>query len=177
MPSFERSVNEEIRDAVVRLGFKGIKIHAGEYAIAEYVVDPVVELAEKLEVPCFIDCIGRISDVKRIAEKFPKAKIIIAHFGKYLSADEKLLDQFINLASTHENIYLDTSGVILTHKIGEAIQRIGSNSIVFGTDGPHDEPDTVSFAKRELEKIKTLKLNLIDEESILGRNILRLLKI
>ncbi|MBS7611809.1 amidohydrolase family protein [Candidatus Bathyarchaeota archaeon] len=177
IPSFERPVNEEIKEAVVRLGFKGVKIHAGEYTIAEYVVDPVVELAEKFEVPCLIDCVGRISDVKRMAEKFPKAKIVVAHFGKYLSADEKLIDQFINLASTHENVYLDTSGVVLTHKIREAIQRIGSNHIVFGTDGPHEEPDTVSFAKKELEKIKSLKLNPTDEENILGKNILRILKI
>ncbi len=177
IPSFEKPINKEIKEAVVRLGFKGVKIHAGEYTIAEYVVDPVVELVEKLEVPCLIDCLGRISDVKRMAEKFPKAKIIVAHFGKYLSADEKLIDQFINLASTHENVYLDTSGVVLTHKIREAVQRIGSHRIIFGTDGPHEEPDTVSFARRELEKIKALKLNLIDEENILGKNILRILKI
>lgn len=177
IPSFERPVNDEIREAVVRLGFKGIKIHAGEYTIADYVVDPVIELAEKLGVPCLIDCVGRISDVKRIAEKFPEAKIIIAHFGKYLSTDEKLIDQFISLASTHRNVYLDTSGVILTHKIVEAVQRVGSDRIIFGTDGPHKEPDTVSFAKRELEKIKNLRLNLADEEKILGKNILRLLKI
>lgn len=177
IPSFKRPVNEEIREAVVRLGFKGVKIHAGEYTIAEYVVDPVVELAEELEVPCLIDCVGRISDVERMAEKFPKAKIIVAHFGKYLSTDEKLIDRFINLASTHGNIYLDASGVVLTHKIREAVRRMGSNRIVFGTDGPHEEPDTVSFAKKELEKIKTLKLNPTDEENILGKNILRILKI
>jgi predicted TIM-barrel fold metal-dependent hydrolase len=177
IPSFEKAVNDEIMDAVVNLGFKGIKVHAGEYTIAEYVIDPVIELAEKLEVPCLIDCVGRYSDVKRMAEKFPKAKIIVAHFGKYLSTDEKLIDQFINLASMHENIYLDTSGVLLTHKIKEAVQKVGSNRIIFGTDGPHEEPDTVSFAKRELEKIKALKLNPVDEENILGKNILRILKI
>ena len=177
IPSFEKAVNDEIMDAVVKLGFKGIKVHAGEYTIAEYVVDPVIELAEKLEVPCLIDCVGRYSDIKRMAEKFPKAKIIVAHFGKYLSTDEKLIDQFINLTSIYKNIYLDTSGVLLTHKIKEAIQKVGSNRIIFGTDGPHEEPDTVSFAKKELEKIKALKLNPIDEENILGRNILRILKI
>ncbi|MEM2239441.1 MAG: amidohydrolase family protein [Candidatus Bathyarchaeia archaeon] len=177
IPSFERVVNDEIKEAVVKLGFKGVKIHAGEYTIAEYVIDPLIELVERLEVPCLIDCVGRISDVKRIAEKFPEAKIIVAHFGKYLSRDENLIDQFIGLASTHGNIYLDTSGVVLTQKIVEAIKRVGSDRIVFGTDGPHEEPDTVSFAKRELEKIKALKLNSTDEENILGKSILRLLKI
>lgn len=177
IPSFERAVNEEIKEAVVRHGFKGVKIHAGEYTIAEYVVDPLIELVERLEVPCLIDCMGRISDVKRMAEKFPRAKIIVAHFGKYLSTDEKLIDQFISLASTYENIYLDTSGVVLTHKIVEAVQRVGSDRMIFGTDGPHEEPDTVSFAKRELEKIKALKLNSKDEENLLGKSIMRLLKI
>ncbi|MEM1602235.1 MAG: amidohydrolase family protein [Candidatus Bathyarchaeia archaeon] len=177
LPSYERPVIEELRYAIVDLGFKGIKIHAGECSLAEYIIDPVISLAENLKVPCLIDCVGRHLDIKRIAECFPNAKIIVAHFGKYLCEDEGLIDKFISLAEAHENIYLDTSGVLLTHKIREAAEKVGSNRIVFGTDGPQREPDTVSFTIKEVRKIKSLNLKTEDEENILGRTILEILGI
>jgi predicted TIM-barrel fold metal-dependent hydrolase len=176
LPSYERPVIEELKNAITNLGFKGIKIHAGECTLAEYVIDPVIELAEKHDVPCLIDCAGRYSDMKRIAETFPNAKIIVAHFGKYLCENETLIDKFIDLAATYKNIYLDTSGVVLTHKIREAVNKVGSNRIVFGTDGPHKDPDTVSFAAREINKIRNLKLDPKDEENILSGSILEILK-
>lgn len=175
LPNYERPVIEELKHAIVNLGFKGIKIHAGECTLAEYVIDPVISLAEKLRVPCLIDCAGRYLDMKRISEKFPNAKIIVAHFGKYLCEDKELIDKFISLAETHENIYLDTSGVVLTHKIREAVDKVGSDKIVFGTDGPQREPDTVSFAIKEIKKIKSLNLKTEDEENILGKTILEIL--
>ena len=177
LPSYERPVIEELRHAITNIGFKEVKIHAGECTLAEYVIDPVIGLAEELDVPCLIDCAGRRSDIKRIAESFPNAKIIMAHFGRYLCGDEKLIDKFIDLAITHKNIYLDTSGVVLTHKIREAVHKIGSNRIVFGTDGPHKDPDTVSFAAREINKIRNLNLDPEDEENILGGSILEILRI
>lgn len=176
LPSYERPVIEELKDAIVRVGFKGIKIHAGECTLAEYVIDPVIGLSERLKVPCLIDCIGRYMDMERIAESFPNAKIIVAHFGKYLCEDEKLIDKFIDLAANHENIYLDTSGVVLTRKIREAVAKIGSNKIVFGTDGPHKDPDTVGFAIKEIRKIKGLNLSKEDEENIFGKTILTILR-
>ena len=177
LPSYEKPVIKEIEEAITKLGFKGIKLHVAECTIAEYVVDPVIALAERLDVPCLIDCAGKYDDMKRISEKFPHAKTIIAHFGRYLCRDEALIDKFIDLAVSHENIYLDTSGVILVHKIKEAVDKIGSTRIVFGTDGPHEDPDTIGFAKKEIEKIKRLGLNPQDEENIMWRNIANLLKI
>lgn len=177
LPSYEKPVIGEIEEAITKLGFKGIKIHVGECTIAEYVVDPVIALAERLNVPCLIDCAGRYSDIKRISKEFPNTKIIIAHFGRYLCKDEALIDKFIDLAFHHKNIYLDTSGVTLTHKIKEAVEKIGSTRIIFGTDGPHEDPDTVGFVRKEIEKIKNLGLNSQDEENIMWRNIADLLRI
>ena len=175
LPRYDRTVLEELRYAIEELGFKGIKVHAGECTLAEYVLDPVLELAGELGVPCLVDCLGRIEDSERMAESFPGTKLIIAHMGRYLCRDEELVDKFIGLAERYGNVYLDVSGVVLTGKIREAVERIGSHRVTFGTDGPHEEPDTVGFARRELEKVRSLGLRPEDERNVLGGTIARLL--
>ncbi|MGQ9515235.1 MAG: amidohydrolase family protein [Thermoproteota archaeon] len=175
LPSYERPVLKEIDRALSEFGFKGIKIHAGECTLAEYVIDPVIELAGEHGVPCLIDCLGNLDAVSFMAEKFPRTNIIIAHFGMYLCRDGTLIDRFIELATEHRNLFLDTSGVVLSEKIVKAVQMIGQDRIIFGTDGPAMAPDIASFSKRELRKIMDLKLEKEALRAILSENILRLI--
>jgi hypothetical protein len=175
LPSYERPILEQIEWAVSTLGFKGIKIHAGECSLAEYVIDPVIDLAGRLGVPCLIDCMGRYDAIERMAKAFPETKIIVAHMGKYLCIDERLIDRFIALALTHHNLFLDVSGVVMPWKIQEAVQRLGADRVIFGTDGPHGKPDVVTYARLELEKIRMLNLSPEDEAAVLGGSIARLL--
>lgn len=177
LPSYEEIVIEKIEDAISRLGFRGIKLHAGECTLSDYVVDPVIELAGKLDVPCLIDCMGRYDMIQRIVEKFNHVKIIIAHFGQYLCRDKSLIDKFIELARKYENVFLDTSGTIFLDKIQEAVEQLGAERIIFGIDGPHKAPDLVTFALTELNKIKALNISTQAKEAILYRNIAGLLHI
>jgi len=175
LPHYERVVVEELDEAISVLGFQGIKVHAGECTLSEYVSDPVIALAGKHGVPCLIDCIGRTEAVQRMAEKFPETNLIVAHLGKYLCKDECLIDRFIALAEAYTNVFLDVSGVIIPRKIKEAVHRVGAKKVVFGTDGPHKTPDTVTYARTELDKIWRLKLDPEDEKMVLGEAIAELL--
>jgi len=177
LPNYERPVLDEINHALAELDFKGIKIHIGECTLAEYVVDPVIELAGKHEVPCLIDCAGDYNAIARMAGDFPKTTIIVAHLGRYLCKDPILIDRFIDLASVRHNIYLDISGVVIPSKIVESLQMLGPKRMLFGTDGPHEAPDTVAYARTEIEKIRTLGLSEGDLRAILGENITSLLKL
>lgn len=177
LPSYERAVLEELEEAISKLGFRGIKLHVGECTLAGYVTDPVTELAGRYGVPCLIDCAGRVDAVKRMAETFPRTKIIIAHLGRYLCRDEALIDRFIGLAEEYFNLFLDVSGVVIAHKIEEAVDRVGSHRVIFGTDGPHEAPDTTGYARAELGKIRSIGLGLEDKEAILGGTLARLLDI
>jgi len=177
LPNYEAIVIGQLDKAISELGFKGIKIHAGECTLAEYVTDPVIKLAGKRGVPCLIDCLGRYEPIEQMAKKFRQTKIIVAHFGRYLCREESVIDRFIKLAEEHDNVLLDASGIVLVHKVKEAVDRIGSNRIIFGIDGPHKLPDTVTFARTELDKIRMLNLNPQDESAILGGNIIALLGI
>jgi predicted TIM-barrel fold metal-dependent hydrolase len=175
LPHYERCVLAEIDHALAKLDFKGVKIHAGECTLAEYVLDPVIELAGEHEVPCLIDCAGDSGAIERMASSFPRTNIIVAHLGRYLCKDPLLIDRFIALAEAHRNIYLDISGVVMPGKIVDAVRHVGSKRVIFGTDGPHKAPDTVTYARTELNKIRNLGLEQADLSSILGEGIALLL--
>lgn len=51
LPSYERPVVTELEEAISERGFRGIKIHLGECTLADYVIDPVMELAGRLARP------------------------------------------------------------------------------------------------------------------------------
>lgn len=177
LPNYERPVIKEIEEALDGGPFRGIKIHAGECRLAEYIVDPVFELAAKYDVPCLVDCLGNYPVAERLAKNFPQTKFIVAHIGRYLSTDKKLIDRFIGLAKEHPSVFLDTSGVVLLEKIEKAVAEIGSERMLWGTDGPHKKPDTVTFARTELNKILGLGISEQDKANILGQTARRLLKL
>jgi len=186
LPSYERPVIDELEHAVRDLGFKGIKLHIGECSLAEYVSGPVFELAAENDVPCLIDFGGRLFVCRDVVGAHARTKFIVAHFGRYLSEDETLIDQFISLAEEHRNTLLDASGVVLRYKIEEAVDRIGAERILFGTDGPHSvkdgpayqyAPDTVAFAQAAIDAIQSLRITPKDKAAILGENIANLLSL
>lgn len=177
LPNYERPVIREIEEALAERRFRGIKIHIGECTLADYVIDPVLKLAGKHRVPCLIDLAGNLAVAERMARTFPETKIIIAHLGRYLCTDKKLIDRFIELAERQENVLLDVSGVVLVEKIAEAVKRIGSARLLWGSDGPHKAPDTFAFAQTELEKVRRLSLDEEAKKKILGRNIFNLLNL
>jgi len=175
LPSYSGDVLRMVERAVRDYGFKGIKIHAGECTLSDYVSDPIFALAGDLGVPCLVDCCGNCAAMERPAAKFPKTRFIVAHLGLYLATDVRVIDSFIAMAERHANVLLDVSGVVQSWKVREAVQRIGSSRIVWGTDGPHPCPDTATFARDELARVRALGLAPADEEAVLGGSIARLL--
>jgi predicted TIM-barrel fold metal-dependent hydrolase len=140
-------------------------------------VDPVLRLAGQRRVPCLIDVGGNLTAVERMAQTFPGTRLIVAHMGRYLSSDKKLIDRFIDLAGRFDNVFLDVSGVVLVEKIAEAVRRLGSARILWGTDGPHGALETITFAREELDKLRRLNVDEEAKKNLLGRNILNLLNL
>ncbi len=177
LPQYGRPVLEEIDCALAEQGFRGIKVHAGECTLAEYVVDPVFELAGGRGVPCLIDCLGNVRAAERLARAFPGTSQIVAHMGRYLGTDARLLESFVALAEAHENVFLDLSGVVLLEQVQRAVRRLGAGRLIFGTDGPQQAPDTASYARLTIRKIDVLDLADDQKEDIFWRNIAGLLKL
>ena len=177
LPSTERAILNDLEEAIVNRGFKGIKIHGGECTLGEYVSDPVLRLASKLGVPCLIDFVGRHKDLDRIARSFPDTKIIVAHLGQYLSSNQSLIDQFISTAEDCDNVFMDISGVVLLWKIREAVERVGASRVIWGTDGPYPTPDLKTYITTDISKVKASGISEDDLEAVLGGTISTLLDV
>jgi len=175
LPSYERPVVTELEEAISERGFRGIKIHLGECTLADYVIDPVMELAGRLGAPCLLDLKGQAWVAESLASRFPQTSLLIAHMGQYLCTDPQVIDRFIEIAERHSNVWLDVSGVVTLWKIKDAAVRLGSKRLVWGTDGPLRTPDIASFVQIEMDKVRMLKLGKEAEQDILGGSLASLL--
>jgi hypothetical protein len=77
----------------------------------------------------------------------------------------------IEAAKQAPNIYLATTAVMEPHFIRLAIDAVGVERIVFGSNGP------LAIPKMQIEVIKFLQLPLQDEAKILGGTLAKLYKL
>lgn len=138
----------------------GIKIHPGyhDYDILEY-GDELFSFAN-LHKAFVLMHPQHIEAMPKFADKYPDMKLIIAHIGEMgqIEAIEK---------AKYGNIYTDTSGGASAYNniIEYAVERIGSDKILFGTD-------TYAFAF-QFGRIALSDLKIEDKENILWKNALR----
>jgi predicted TIM-barrel fold metal-dependent hydrolase len=98
------------------------------------------------------------------AERHPNVAIILAHS---ISSQESM-DAAIELAARRENVYLDICGSpLLVGALEEAVRRIGSQRILFGTDLPFIDP------RPGLGRLAFARISEDDKRDILGRNAAR----
>lgn len=154
-----------VREAVLRFGFKGIKVHRYDAPISR----EVCEVAQAFRLPVLYDVMGEVSSVELLATEYPKVNFIIPHLGSFAD-DWKAQLAFIPLLERHPNIYTDTSGVRRFDLLEMAVQRAGAHKILFGSDGPWLHPGV------ELEKIYALKLAPNALRLVLAGNFLRLIR-
>ena len=177
IPHIAERALDAVEHALSELHFRGVKLHAGETRLADYVIDPLFELAAKYGVPVLVDLGGNEESARRIASSFPHTTIILAHFGRYLCTDHALLSRFIGLAEDNDNVVLDTSGVVFPWIITDAVKKVGSDRMVFGIDGPHPYPTPETYARDEVQKIQRLPVSTSDKENILWNTIARVLSL
>lgn len=139
----------------------GIKIHPTYhgYDILEY-GDAIFSFADKHQVIVLMHP-QHILEMPSFANAYPNMKLIIAHLGSedYIVAVEK---------ARHGNIYIDTSasGTAINHIVEYAVERVGSEKILFGTD-------TYAFGF-SFGRIAFSDLSMQDKENILWKNAVRL---
>jgi predicted TIM-barrel fold metal-dependent hydrolase len=138
-----------------------------KYTIREF--EQLVDHVVKLEMVLHLHTEGR--EIDYIAEKFPKATLVFAHFGDDHEYDN--IFKRIDLVARHPNCYLDTSGYGHDRMgmLEYAVKTIGPDRVLFGSDFSINDPSTVlariehSFLTEE-QKAKVLAGNL---ETLLAR--------
>lgn len=163
---------ELLEKAVKEWGFKGLKLHPFGYRMP---VDgePTLKLIKKageLGVPTLLHCGDEAYtlplQLERAAAACPESILIFGHMGGYHHVHDA-----IEVARRHKNVILETSATPYPDKIQKAIDELGAERILFGSDGPGCDPTI------ERKKIEMLNLNETQKKQIFHDNARKLFKL
>lgn len=152
----------------------GLKVHPEEhmYPILNY-GDEIYEFAGKHNA-LIITHSGEINSLPEdfcvFANRYPEVNTVVSHLG--CGYDGRLDHQIVAIEnSIHGNLYTDTSSfkTLLCGVLERAVERIGSEKILFGTDAG------CYFSPAHRARVDCAHISDADKENILYRNALRLI--
>lgn len=134
---------EQRLNACCGRGVRGIKLHPQMqlFRLKSRLSQSIFRIAGEHHLPILIHTghsplmtrwqrrYGKVSDLKKIVEKWPKTTLIMGHTG----LDD--YEEMINLANTHELVYLELSSQSTSH-IKTIIEKTDSTKILYGSDWP-----------------------------------------
>jgi predicted TIM-barrel fold metal-dependent hydrolase len=143
-PDAYRSVAGEFRGLEVSPAVHGVGlVDAGTVAL--------VEVAAEFGHPVYTVCLGRpgagVGDLVALAQKFPDVTFVLGHCG-FVGIDVYAVSR----VAAQTNIVAETSGCY-TGVARAAVQRLGVDRVVFGTEYPLQHPSV------ELAKLRALDLD------------------
>lgn len=161
----------EIDRAVERLGLAGLKLHPPlqGFEADEDLVLPVIERAIAHGLPIYIHSGTPVSSlplqILEVATRYPEGKFILGHMGG--------ADFYVDVPLSFpraRNVWLETSLTPHAGYVREAVETVGADRLLFGSDSP------TSLIASELCKIRVLGLPLEAQDRVLGRNMRELLE-
>ncbi|OJW02432.1 MAG: hypothetical protein BGO47_12035 [Microbacterium sp. 67-17] len=168
-PNYREQMPALIAESVAR-GVRGIKLHPTTtlaHPAGDATLD-VLRLAGDAGLPVLFHCgddpYTTPQTLALAAAAAPECTLVFGHMGGYAHVEDA-----IAAAQDHANIVLETSAMPYPALIADAIERVGAERVIFGSDGPGCNP------KLELAKIRGLNLSTEHEQAVLGRNAARLL--
>ena len=170
-PHFGDESVKELELGVSEWGIQGLKLMPTKhgYPIVSNAAHPLMTKCAQLGIPVSIHSEGGYAHplaIAALARQFPDVPVIMDHMGyRYWVRDA------IEAARQVPNIYLATTAVMEPHFINMAINAVGIDRIVFGSNGPFAIP------KMQIEVIKYLQLSEEDETKILGGTLAKLYKL
>lgn len=165
-----------VREAAAELGLRVYKLHCsvGSFAPDDRRLDPLWKTVSEGGQPVIIHAgsaaggtatAGEIEAVGRVAERWPDASLIVAHFG---SPSERAT---LDLMARSPSVFAD-----LTPVVAEPVRMTGADlaglerRILFGSDTP-----TVAVSIEEsLARVRSWGLSPENEAAVLGGNAARL---
>jgi uncharacterized protein len=152
-----------VRKALTEWGFKGIKLHPLVHSFLpnDESVYPLMEEARSAGVPVLIHS-GHPPwslpwSIGELAENFKDITIVMLHMGHghgvYIKAA-------IDTARRNDNIYLETSGMPMHTKIKEAVEILGDERVMYGSDFPFHDP-AVEIARVTASGLSDKKLEKV----------------
>ena len=75
--------------------------------------------------------------IEELAVAFPGVKVVMGHMGH---GNVVYINASIDIAARNPNVYLETSGMPMHTKITEAVERVGVERVLYGSDAPFHHP-------------------------------------
>lgn len=171
-PRFKDDAVQEV-ERCFNFGFKGFgEIVADAWSLSadDETIVSLLASVKKFNLPILFHSSDTPNSYPKIIEKvvslFPTTSIVIGHMGTW----NRLAEDAIAVAKRHENVYLETSTIESTRMIQKAIDEVGAERVLFGSDSFTDEE-----MEKELKKIIMLNLSEKDKKLIMGENAAKLL--
>ena len=118
--------------------------------------------------------VRRIAYVKSILLNLPGIKVQIAHMGRGLPGDTTTIYTMLDAFAADDNITFDTSTTRDPKVIEVAVQRIGSERILYGSDFPfYGESPSEDIMNAQIEQIMHAKITDKQREDIFYHNFSR----
>jgi predicted TIM-barrel fold metal-dependent hydrolase len=156
-----------VKMALRQWHFRGIKLHPllDAFLPTDEIVLPIMDVARKEKAIVAIHSghppFSLPWSIGELAELYPDVRIVMLHMGH---GHGVYIQAAINTARRHDNIILETSGMPMHTKIKEAVEKVGEERVVFGSDYPFHHYSV------ELQRIKVAQLTTRQLEMVLYRN-------
>lgn len=170
-PHKEKEAEKLVDKALTKWNFKGLKMHPliDAFLPDQKIVSPIMDRLCKYRAPVLFHC-GHPPwslpwHFENLADLFPEVPIILGHMGH---GHIVYIEATIKIAEKHENIILETSAMPMYSKIKDAVDRIGKDRVIYGSDLPFGHP---AF---ETKKVEISGLNKAQLEYVLEKNASRI---
>lgn len=169
-PNYETDISSELERCFSAKGMVGIKLHPSYHGVEidSKAYHEAYKFADAISCPVLIHVWGKgdVAAIERMAEKFPRAVLIMGHAG----ADHRAMEDACKVAVIHENVYLDTAlSMEYQGNIEWLAGLAGPEKILFGSDMPFYDPRPI------FGKVAASDLPDKDKAKILGLNMQRIL--
>ncbi len=170
-PFGEQSGVRELKDAIGRWGMDGLKLMPLRHG---YEIDgdaalPLMTAAADLGIAVSIHSGAQFClpwQIAALAKKFPSVPVIMDHMGwRYF------IDGAINVAQEVANIYLETALVSMPGYVRMAVDKVGADRVIYGSDYPTGHPSSM------MATIDAANLKPADKALVMGGNLARLLRL
>jgi predicted TIM-barrel fold metal-dependent hydrolase len=167
----------DLQDLVKENDFHGLKLHPvfDKYKLSDPIVKPLVEKSIELEVPIMIHSgwgpEGRVQDIGKLAEEYPDGTFVCCHMKEEYGLNERF--SHIEMAAHQTNVYLESSYIPHPRRLGEAVEILGAERILFGSDYPWGAQN-IGWEK---SKVTAAPISYDDKKKILAENAKKLLNL
>jgi predicted TIM-barrel fold metal-dependent hydrolase len=140
--------------------FLGMKLHPliDGYHPNDPAVHPLMELLRERDLPVLLHSGHPIFtlpwSIEELAVAFPDVKVVLGHMGH---GNVVYINASIDIAARNPNVYLETSGMPMHTKIKEAVERVGAERVLYGSDAPFHHP-TVEILRVQVSGLEQEQL-------------------